>query len=107
MNDAFDAATPDAAAPIRPERTPTALTADDLRRNLAAVHARIAAACRRAGRDPASVRLLPVSKTVDEARVRLAHTPQVFCFPVKKIVDIIIAVCYTYFTGRKCLPAGH
>ena len=73
MNDAFDAATPDAAAPIRPERTPTALTADDLRRNLAAVHARIAAACRRAGRDPASVRLLPVSKTVDEARVRLAH----------------------------------
>ncbi len=73
MNDAFDPATPDAAAPIRPERTPTALTADDLRRNLAAVHARIAAACRRAGRDPASVRLLPVSKTVDEARVRLAH----------------------------------
>jgi hypothetical protein len=33
---------------------------------------RIADACRRAGRDPASVRLLPVSKTVTAARVRLA-----------------------------------
>ena len=38
----------------------------------AAVRARIEAACQRAGRDPATVRLLPVSKTVDEARMRLA-----------------------------------
>lgn len=41
---------------------------DDFRRNLAAVHQRIASACQRAGRD---VRLLPVSKTFDEARLRL------------------------------------
>ncbi len=46
---------------------------EDFRRNLAAVHARIAAACQRAGRDPAGVRLLPVSKTKPEASLRLAY----------------------------------
>ena len=45
-----------------------------LRANLDAVHARIAAACRRAGRDPDEIRLLPVSKTVDEARLRTIHS---------------------------------
>lgn len=35
---------------------PEATTVEDFRRNLAAVQARIAAACRRVGRDPASVR---------------------------------------------------
>ena len=43
-----------------------------LRANLDAIRARIAAACRTAGRDPSEVRLLPVSKTVDEARLRAA-----------------------------------
>ncbi len=50
-----------------------ATTPDDFRHNLASVNARIAAACARAGRDPASVRLLPVSKTVDETRIRAAY----------------------------------
>ncbi len=54
-------------------RYPQALAVDDFRRNLAAVQARIAAACHRAGRDPADVRLLPVSKTIDEARIRQAY----------------------------------
>ena len=48
-------------------------TVEDFRHNLAVVQARIAAACQRAGRDVASVRLLPVSKTIDEARIRLAY----------------------------------
>src|SRR5690606_30860208 len=52
---------------------PTATSIDDFRRNLARVCEHIAAACLRAGRDPAEVRLLPVSKTVDEARIRLAY----------------------------------
>jgi len=52
---------------------PHAHTLDDLRHNLAQVRDRIAAACRRAGRDPAGVRLLPVSKTIDEPRLRLAY----------------------------------
>ena len=44
-----------------------------LRANFDTIRARIDAACQRAGRDPSEVRLLPVSKTVDEARLRLAH----------------------------------
>lgn len=45
----------------------------EIERNLARVRQRIADACARAGRDADSVRLLPVSKTVDEARLRLAY----------------------------------
>ena len=40
---------------------------------LQAVHARIAAACHAAGRDPASVQLLAVSKTFGPEAVRAAH----------------------------------
>ena len=58
--------------PIAAPTWPQATTVDEIRRNLAAVRERIARACALAGRDPASVRLLPVSKTVDEARLRLA-----------------------------------
>ncbi len=47
-------------------------TVEEFRRNLAAVRERIDSAARRAGRDPADVRLLPVSKTVPEERLRLA-----------------------------------
>jgi pyridoxal phosphate enzyme (YggS family) len=54
-------------------RYPRAETVEDFQRNLATVHERMAAACRRAGRDPAGVRLLPVSKTMDEAHLRLAY----------------------------------
>lgn len=52
---------------------PEAVTVEDFQHQLAAVHARIVAACRRVGRDPAGVRLLPVSKTWPEARLRLAY----------------------------------
>ncbi len=51
---------------------PQATSVQDLLANLAAVQARIEAACVRSGRDAASVRLLPVSKTKPEAAVRLA-----------------------------------
>lgn len=54
-------------------RYPQALSVEDFRRNLATIRARMDAACRRVGRDPAGVRLLPVSKTMDESRIRLAH----------------------------------
>jgi pyridoxal phosphate enzyme (YggS family) len=52
---------------------PQAESEEDFRRNLSAVRARIAAACQRAERDPATVRLLPVSKTKTEASIRLAY----------------------------------
>lgn len=51
----------------------TANTVEEFRQHLADVHARIAAACAKVGRDPSSVRLLPVSKTVPEARIRNAY----------------------------------
>lgn len=54
-------------------RWPQAESVEDFRRNLAAVQARMAAACLRAGREPSSVRLLPVSKTKTEASIRLAY----------------------------------
>lgn len=52
---------------------PRAASAADLAANLAEVRARIAAAAERVGRDPAEVRLLPVSKTVDDERIGWAH----------------------------------
>ncbi|MDN5754256.1 MAG: YggS family pyridoxal phosphate-dependent enzyme [Arthrobacter sp.] len=51
---------------------PPADTREDLARNLHAVQDRISTAARRAGRSPGEVRLLPVSKTIDEAHIRLA-----------------------------------
>lgn len=64
--------TPPATRPAE-ARFHTALTVEDFAHNLASVRSRIAAACARAGRDPAEVRLLPVSKTVTEDRLRLAY----------------------------------
>ncbi|MEA5117860.1 MAG: YggS family pyridoxal phosphate-dependent enzyme [Propionicimonas sp.] len=51
---------------------PTAVSVEDITRHLTDVNARIAAAAGRVGRDPSDVRLLPVSKTVTEDRIRLA-----------------------------------
>jgi len=50
-----------------------AATVEDFRHNLAAIDARIVRACQKVGRDPASVRVLPVSKTKPAARLRLAY----------------------------------
>ncbi|KAF1038124.1 MAG: Pyridoxal phosphate homeostasis protein [Herbaspirillum frisingense] len=65
MNDSFHQG--------KQQHWPQAATVEDFRRNLDAVRDRIAAACLRAGRDPRSVRLLAVSKTVPEERIRLAY----------------------------------
>ncbi|TDD86813.1 YggS family pyridoxal phosphate-dependent enzyme [Actinomadura rubrisoli] len=51
---------------------PSAETLEDLVRNIARVRERIAAAALRAGREADDIRLLPVSKTVPEDRLRLA-----------------------------------
>lgn len=55
-----------------PTAYPAAVTVEDFARTLATVHTRIDAAAERAGRSPAQVRLLPVSKTVGEDRLRNA-----------------------------------
>src|SRR5690606_30822642 len=54
-------------------RYPETLTVEGFHRNLGAVQARIEAACRRVDRDPATVRLLPVSKTKPESSLRQAY----------------------------------
>ena len=58
-----------------------------LRHNLDAIRARIDAACRAAGRDPGEVRLLPVSKTVDAARLRQAHAIGIREFGENKVQE--------------------
>ncbi|MGY1426023.1 YggS family pyridoxal phosphate-dependent enzyme [Lysobacter sp. A289] len=64
---------PHPGSPLPQPAYPQAVTVDDFARNLAAIRARIAAACQRAGRNPDEVRLLPVSKTIDEAHIRLSY----------------------------------
>lgn len=77
---------------------PIPLGADDIARfgtdpeasfaaNLAAVRARIAAACRHAGRDPDTVRLLPVTKTVPAHILRHAVAAGITDFGENKLQE--------------------
>ncbi|HSH27565.1 MAG TPA: YggS family pyridoxal phosphate-dependent enzyme [Wenzhouxiangella sp.] len=59
----------------------------DIAGNLAAVKRRIAAACEQVDRDPAEVTLLPVSKTVDERRMRLAWQAGCTSFGENKVQE--------------------
>lgn len=61
----------------------------DIHRNLESVRARIKAACARAGRDAAEVELLPVSKTVDDARLRLAYEAGCRTFGENKVQEAV------------------
>ncbi len=66
---------------------PTASTTEDFRHNLALVEQHIAAACVRAGRERSQIRLLPVSKTVDEARMRAAIDAGMHSFGENKVQE--------------------
>lgn len=57
------------------------------RSNLAAVEDRIRQACARAGRDAATVRLLPVTKTVPAAVLRIAYAAGIRSFGENKIQE--------------------
>lgn len=46
---------------------------NEIKSNLAIVQSRISEACKKVGRDPDSVRLLPVTKTVPAERLRIAY----------------------------------
>lgn len=59
------------------------------RANLASVEARIDGACARAGRDRASVQLLPVTKTVPAHVLRLAHRAGIRAFGENKIQEAV------------------
>ncbi|HHW4679190.1 MAG TPA: YggS family pyridoxal phosphate-dependent enzyme [Xylella sp.] len=58
---------------VDPKRPSQKLTLDDIRHNLHKVHNRIASACQRVDRNPSSVKLLPVSKSVDAVHIRWSH----------------------------------
>ncbi|MBR0680888.1 YggS family pyridoxal phosphate-dependent enzyme [Roseomonas eburnea] len=62
---------------------------DTLRQRLARVNDRIAAACRRVGRDPADVRLLPITKTVPAEILRLAHQAGMSAFGENKVQEAV------------------
>ena len=64
-----------------------ATTREEFRDNLAHVESRIAAACDRAGRSADDVRLIPISKTVDEARMRLAYAAGCRTFGENKVQE--------------------
>ncbi|MGV0741729.1 YggS family pyridoxal phosphate-dependent enzyme [Mycolicibacterium sp. XJ870] len=66
---------------------PAARTVADFTRNLRDVGTRIDAALQRAGRAPGEVRLLPVSKTVDEDRLRLAAAAGCTMFGENKVQE--------------------
>lgn len=74
-------------AVIQHDDFPAARTAVDIARNLDTVKARIATACQRVGRDPSAVRLLPVSKTVEEHRIRLAYNAGCRAFGENKLQE--------------------
>lgn len=52
----------------------TAKTLEEIKANLHDIQHRIEQACSRVGRKPTEVRLLPVSKTVDASRIRMAYS---------------------------------
>lgn len=72
-----------AAAPF-----PEAFSLSDIERNIRSVHTRIAGACARIGRDPKSVELRPVTKTVDDARIRFAHAAGCRTFGENKVQEM-------------------
>ncbi|QCI69440.1 YggS family pyridoxal phosphate-dependent enzyme [Phreatobacter stygius] len=72
--------------PPRPDRM-DAMAVDEIRANLAAVRARVDAACAAAGRRPDDVRLLPVSKTVAIPALRSAVAAGITTFGENKVQE--------------------
>ena len=71
-----------------PENQPdVAVTEEQFREALTEVRDHIAAAAARVDRDPAEIRLLPVSKTVPEARLRAAYAAGVTQFGENKVQE--------------------
>lgn len=63
-----------------------------LAENLETIRARIAAACARAGRDPASVRLLGASKGVEAERIREAMTAGLNLFGENRVQEAAVKI---------------
>ncbi|MGD9888607.1 MAG: YggS family pyridoxal phosphate-dependent enzyme [Halothiobacillaceae bacterium] len=63
------------------------MEATELTARLRAVQLRIEAACQRAGRATKSVRLLPVSKTINDDTIRLAYAAGCRCFGENRVQE--------------------
>jgi pyridoxal phosphate enzyme (YggS family) len=61
----------------------------DVASRLAAVRARIEAACERAGRDPGTVRLLPVSKTQSTKSIMAAYEAGIRVFGENRVQELV------------------
>ena len=71
-----------------PENASTVATTElEFRKALDAVYENIAVAAERAGRDPHDIRLLPVSKTVPEERMRAAFAAGMTAFGENKVQE--------------------
>lgn len=88
------------------EARATAETAAVLSR-LAVVHLRVGQACARVGRDPASVRLLPVTKTVSAFRLRAAHAAGLREFGENKVQEAMTKVPILDDLGVRWSVIGH
>jgi len=66
---------------------PEAITVSDIKHNIANIQNRITNACMRVNRNPASVRLLPVSKTKEQSILRLAHKAGCNMFGENKVQE--------------------
>ncbi|PXA82184.1 YggS family pyridoxal phosphate-dependent enzyme [Auritidibacter sp. NML120779] len=64
-----------------------ATTLEEIQENLYAVQGRINAAANRVGRDPRDVRLIPVTKTVAEQRLRTAYQAGIHTFGENKVQE--------------------
>lgn len=71
-----------------PENASSVATTEiEFRKALDAVYENIAVAAERVGRDPREIRLLPVSKTVSEERMRVAHAAGMTAFGENKVQE--------------------
>lgn len=82
-------------------------TTDPIAANLARVRDDIAAAARAAGRDPADVHLLPVSKTVPAERLRLALAAGARRFGENKVQEARAKAEALADTGAEWVIIGH
>lgn len=80
---------------------------DPIPSNLARVQQEIASAAREAGRDPADVRLLPVSKTVPAERLRLALDAGARRFGENKVQEARDKATALADTGAEWVIIGH
>ncbi len=89
------------------DTVPVAATLENIRANLDAVRDRIASACRRAGRHPLEVRLLPASKTVDERRIRMAYAAGCRAFGENKVQEACAKAAAMADLGIRWSVIGH